>query len=101
MLKTFKIFRHVNFTISQNYSSGKNKLQSFSMTIFYRLIFIAVAVNQSAEKWDLLGAICLERKPIIVPELNEKEQKFQEYLNQVEYEKSMKSHHEVRHEQDM
>lgn len=50
------------------------------------------------EKWDLLTAVCLERKPVITPTPNEIETKFAKYLQEVEFERSLKSDHEVRHE---
>lgn len=52
------------------------------------------------EKWDLLTSVCLERKPVISPSLNKLETEFQKYLLQVELERSLKSDHEIRHEND-
>ncbi|KAF5282838.1 hypothetical protein FQA39_LY17488 [Lamprigera yunnana] len=52
-------------------------------------------------KWDLLTAVCVERKPVITPLLNELDQKFQSLLSEVEYENSFKADHEIRHEQDL
>lgn len=53
------------------------------------------------EKWDLHAAICLERKPIITPNLSNLEQEFHKMLAEVEVEKSVKSDFEVRNENDM
>lgn len=51
--------------------------------------------SQQKEKWDLLSAVSLERKPIIARELNEIEKKMQKLLDKVELEKSSKSDHEI------
>lgn len=55
----------------------------------------------SKEKWDLLTAVCLERKPIITPTLTDLEQKYKKLLEELEFEKSLKSDHELRHENDL
>ena len=52
------------------------------------------------ERWDLLSAVCLERKPVITKELNDIEVKFSELLARIEFESSYKSEHEVRKEED-
>lgn len=57
--------------------------------------------STSQEKWDLQAAICLEKKPIVIPNLNEFEQKFQKVLSEIEVERSFKSEIELRHENDM
>lgn len=53
-----------------------------------------------SSKWDLVGAICLERKPIIIGMPNETEKKMQQLLREIEIESSHKSDHEIRHELD-
>lgn len=53
------------------------------------------------QKWDLMSAVCLERKPVISRELNDIERKFSRMLAEIELENSNKSDHEVRFEQDM
>lgn len=53
------------------------------------------------EKWDLLTAVCIERKPQIVPDLTGIQKEFNEQLKSVEFEKSWKSAHEIRHERDV
>ncbi|KAF2898318.1 hypothetical protein ILUMI_07861 [Ignelater luminosus] len=55
----------------------------------------------TADKWDLITAVCLERKPILTPPLNDLEQNFKSLLSQLEYEHSLKSNHEVRHEHEI
>lgn len=57
--------------------------------------------STSQEKWDLQAAICLEKKPIVIPNLNEFEQKFQKALSEIEVERSFKSEFEIRHENDV
>ena len=52
-------------------------------------------------RWDLLGAVCLERKPILSQKLVAMQQQYMEFIAQVEFENSMKSDHEVRHEEDL
>ncbi|KAJ8941594.1 hypothetical protein NQ318_012940 [Aromia moschata] len=53
------------------------------------------------EKWDLLTAVCLERKPVITPALNDLESQYKQYLTEVEFEKCLKSEYEVKHEMEM
>lgn len=50
----------------------------------------------SREKWDLMSAVCLERKPLITRDFNEIEKKVQLLMNELELENSMKSDHELR-----
>lgn len=65
-----------------------------------RLIGIS-QYSTSEEKWDLQAAICLEKKPIVIPNLNDLEKKFKEVLSEIEFEKSLKSEFEIRHENDL
>lgn len=53
-----------------------------------------------AEKWDLISAICIERHPVITKPMNDFEKQFHAMLQQVEYENSMKSDHEVKAERE-
>ncbi|XP_046739761.1 39S ribosomal protein L46, mitochondrial [Diprion similis] len=57
-------------------------------------------ISEGKEKWDLLSAVCVERHPVISRPLNDMETKFQQYLDQVEFENSMKSDHELRDQKD-
>lgn len=45
--------------------------------------------------WDLVGAVALERKPVISPELNALEKKYLEILRAIEVEGSLLSDHEL------
>lgn len=51
-------------------------------------------------QWDLLSAICIERKPIIAKELNHIEKDYDELCRTLEVEQSLLSDHEVRHFSD-
>ncbi|RZC36700.1 39S ribosomal protein L46, mitochondrial, partial [Asbolus verrucosus] len=48
-----------------------------------------------------MTAVCLERKPVIVQELNKLESDYKNLLAEVEFERSLKSDHEVRHEKEI
>lgn len=61
----------------------------------------AYLITSSFTQWDLVGAVCVERKPIITQELVPIEKKYLEFLRQVEMEKSHLSDHEVRHKKDL
>ncbi|KAF7279866.1 mitochondrial ribosomal protein L46 [Rhynchophorus ferrugineus] len=52
------------------------------------------------EKWDLLTAVVIERKPIISPALNDLEKAFQDYLSEVEFERSLKNNTEIKLEKE-
>nr|CAD7194011.1 unnamed protein product [Timema douglasi] len=54
--------------------------------------------TKDSKKWDLVSAVCVERKPIVTKNLTPIEEKFSKLLMQVEFEVSLKSDHEVRHE---
>ncbi|XP_012287407.1 39S ribosomal protein L46, mitochondrial isoform X2 [Orussus abietinus] len=49
-------------------------------------------------KWDLWSAVCLERHPVITKPMNELQTRFKKMLNEIEFENSMKSDHELRSE---
>lgn len=52
------------------------------------------------EKWDLLSAVCVERRPVITKPFSQLERKFYTILNEMEAERSHKSNHEIRRELD-
>ncbi|XP_064539427.1 large ribosomal subunit protein mL46 [Drosophila montana] len=57
---------------------------------------------QSAnDKWDLYAGVLVERLPVVTKTLNPLERQFQDMLSQVEYENSLKSDFELKHERDM
>uniref|UniRef100_L7M7V1 Large ribosomal subunit protein mL46 n=1 Tax=Rhipicephalus pulchellus TaxID=72859 RepID=L7M7V1_RHIPC len=55
----------------------------------------STARASSASNWDLVGAVALERKPVIVPEMNALEKKYLEILRAIEVEGSLLSDHEL------
>ncbi|KAL0831399.1 hypothetical protein ABMA28_002216 [Loxostege sticticalis] len=54
----------------------------------------------SKPAWDIVTGVCIERLPVITPPLNEMQKKYKEMLYTIEVEKSLKSDHEVRHDND-
>jgi len=51
--------------------------------------------------WDLYSGVCLERLPVVAAPLSPIERDFSALLRQLELERSLKSDHELRHEQDV
>lgn len=56
---------------------------------------------QSKEKWDLYASVLVERLPIVSKSLNALETDFQKLLWQTEFENSLKSDHELKHEKEL
>ncbi|XP_067002676.2 large ribosomal subunit protein mL46 [Anabrus simplex] len=56
--------------------------------------------SYSDTKWDLLSAVCLERKPVVTSSLTSIEEKYRKLIQVLEYEQSLKSDHELRKELD-
>ena len=56
---------------------------------------------QGKQDWYLSASVCIERIPIITPELTNFESKMIEHLKQIEYENSKKSDFELRQEADI
>lgn len=52
------------------------------------------------EKWDILSAVCIERTPVISKELNEIEKKFQNLMDRIETENSLKSDFELKYQEE-
>ncbi|XP_065359431.1 large ribosomal subunit protein mL46 [Calliphora vicina] len=73
----------------------RGKSQEFART------FASTAAAGKQEKWDLYAGILVERLPVVSKEFNELEKEFQQYLWRVEFEKSLKSKHELQHERDL
>lgn len=57
--------------------------------------------STSTEKWDLQTAICLEKRPIVMPALTDIEKSFQNVLQEIERENSLKSDFEIQNENDV
>merc|ERR1719498_1871806 len=52
--------------------------------------------GRAASPWTLMAAVCLQRPPVISADRSPIEQQFTELVQQVEYEKSLLSDHELR-----
>lgn len=52
-------------------------------------------------KWDIMAGICLQRKPVITKSLTDIEVNYQNILQEIESERSLKSDHELRHDNDV
>ncbi|CAH0714477.1 unnamed protein product, partial [Brenthis ino] len=64
------------------------------MRITYKVLFRALS------SWDIVTGVCVERLPVVTPPLNEIQKKFKDLLWKMEIEKSLKSDHEIRDEND-
>lgn len=60
----------------------------------------SMSTGVQEKKWDLMTAICVERHPLITKLKSPIEEKFQDMLEQIEIENSMKSDHEIRFENE-
>ncbi|EDW17620.1 39S ribosomal protein L46, mitochondrial [Drosophila mojavensis] len=61
----------------------------------------STSTQGAKEKWDLYAGILVERLPVVSKTLNPLERQFQDLLSQVEYENSLKSDFELKHERDL
>ncbi|XP_013187157.1 large ribosomal subunit protein mL46 [Amyelois transitella] len=50
--------------------------------------------------WDIVTGVCVERVPVVTPPLNDIQKKYKNMIYAIEVENSLKSDHEVRHEND-
>lgn len=57
--------------------------------------------TSTPSQWDLFSGICLQRLPVIGPEMNWLERRMSEYFNRVEIAESLYSDHEMRHFEDL
>ncbi|XP_001660444.2 39S ribosomal protein L46, mitochondrial [Aedes aegypti] len=61
----------------------------------------ATAASKSAiEKWDIYAGVLVERLPVITKTLSPIEANFKSMLDQIEFENSLKSNHEIRKEME-
>lgn len=58
-------------------------------------------VSSHHRRWQLIGAVCVERKPVITQPLTPMETKYAAFIDKLELEQSLKSDHELRHEGDI
>nr|XP_021182299.2 39S ribosomal protein L46, mitochondrial [Helicoverpa armigera] len=78
----------------------KTFIQS-EVSLCRRLLTRGLSTSPSClSSWDIVTGVCVERLPVVTPPLNEMQKKYKDLLNTLEIEKSMKSAHEIRHEQD-
>lgn len=57
---------------------------------------LLLTVRRCFSQWDLVGAVCLERKPVITQPLTPLEERYMKYIQKLEVEKSFLSEHEKR-----
>lgn len=50
--------------------------------------------------WDIVTGVCIERLPVVTHPLNDIQKKYKDMLATMEIEKSFKSAHELKREQD-
>ncbi|XP_059046411.1 large ribosomal subunit protein mL46 [Achroia grisella] len=50
--------------------------------------------------WDIATSVCIERVPVVSPPLSDIQKRYNDMLYTLEIEKSLKSDHELRHEND-
>ncbi|XP_066146836.1 large ribosomal subunit protein mL46 [Euwallacea fornicatus] len=87
------------------YFCGKMLKTTLKLTPLTKNVLSSCKANMQTsniikEKWDLLTAVLVERKPLICPEITGIEQDFKEYLTTVEFEKSLKSDIEIKLEKE-
>ncbi|XP_022910308.1 large ribosomal subunit protein mL46 [Onthophagus taurus] len=75
----------------------RNSFQVFRLT----KTSIRESSTLTSQKWDLISAVCIERRPTLAPPSTGLQENFKKYLDKVELERSHKSNHEIRHEQDL
>ncbi|KAK9881990.1 hypothetical protein WA026_018179 [Henosepilachna vigintioctopunctata] len=81
--------------------SYKSKYILKSFINIHNRVNLSAAAENSVEKWDLITAVCLERKPVIAPEPSKMEKEFQDYLSDLELRNSLKNDFELRNESEI
>lgn len=74
----------------------KNNIRNVMLNVFYNRMYSTKQVN-----WDIMAGICLQRKPVITKSLTDLEVNYQTILQEIEFEKSLKSDFELRHDKDV
>uniref|UniRef100_T1IXA6 Large ribosomal subunit protein mL46 n=1 Tax=Strigamia maritima TaxID=126957 RepID=T1IXA6_STRMM len=90
-----------NFSFVFNHYHHKNSISRTITNSLVRFSSSESSANKNSTKWQLMSAVCLERKPIITQSLNEIETRFTKLLEELEYEQSLKSDHEMRLQEDL
>lgn len=75
-------------------------MKNFRNMMMFKTIYNRMYSTKQV-KWDIMAGICLQRKPVITKSLTDIEVKFQNILQEIEFEKSLKSDHELRHNKDV
>ncbi|CAG9119308.1 unnamed protein product [Plutella xylostella] len=65
-----------------------------------RILLRGVNTSSSTGTWDVLAGLCIERLPVVTPPLNDMQKKYKKLLDTIEIERSLKSDHEIRREND-
>ncbi|CAH2108408.1 unnamed protein product [Euphydryas editha] len=70
-----------------------------------KFIFSEITISnrifvRDKSSWDIITGVCVERLPVVTPPLNDIQKKFKNMLWTIEVEKSLKSNHEIRKEND-
>ncbi|KAJ0175468.1 hypothetical protein K1T71_008627 [Dendrolimus kikuchii] len=73
------------------------KLLQCELKLCQRLYTRGASTKQA---WDIVTGVCVERLPVVTPPLNEIQKKYNDLLYSMEIEKSLKSNHEIRREND-
>ncbi|KAG8197080.1 hypothetical protein JTE90_004346 [Oedothorax gibbosus] len=66
----------------------------------YKHNSVLIAASRTFSNWHIVGALCLERKPVITQPLTPLEKKYYDYMQKLEVEQSLLSDHEKRHLED-
>ena len=71
-----------------------------TLSRFVLFFFINNNAFLALSSWDIVAGICVERLPVITPPLDDIQKKVKDLLWTTEIEKSLKSDHEIRREND-
>lgn len=80
--------------ISSSYSLMKSISTNSNLLLKYASI-------RKTCRWHLVSAVCVQRRPLITPELNWLEKKMKLVLQKIEVNNSLYSNHEMRHFEDL
>nr|XP_033321960.1 39S ribosomal protein L46, mitochondrial [Megalopta genalis]XP_033321961.1 39S ribosomal protein L46, mitochondrial [Megalopta genalis]XP_033321962.1 39S ribosomal protein L46, mitochondrial [Megalopta genalis]XP_033321963.1 39S ribosomal protein L46, mitochondrial [Megalopta genalis] len=77
---------------------SRGTTSSTAKIIFRGMSQVGIEIDR---KWDLFGAVCLERHPIITKPMEDVEARYQEMLKQIELENSLISDFEIQMKQEL
>ncbi|XP_011179608.1 39S ribosomal protein L46, mitochondrial [Zeugodacus cucurbitae] len=80
---------------------ASKSLPSNNASIIVRSMSATPVQSKSSDSWDLYASVLVERLPIVSKSFNAIEREFQEQLWRIEFENSLKSDHELKHERDL